>query len=79
MMMRSTVVKKPGRKRSPVETWNGDSYSVALKKMVRLTRIIDRRRNLYYEKVQDPETREVLHEEEEHPLTEHRGHGDGRQ
>jgi hypothetical protein len=74
MLLAAKVMKKPGQKKSPVESIKGDVYSVAKGKMVRIHRMIDRRRNLYYEKVHDPDTRDVLHEDEE-PLSEHRGHG----
>ena len=66
--------QKPGEKRSSSESIKGDVYSVAKGKMVRIHRIIDRRRDLYYERVHDPDTREGLHEVEE-SLSEHRGHG----
>jgi hypothetical protein len=77
MMVRSTVKRRPGQRKAPVESKQGDELSVATGRSVRVHRIIDRRRNLYYEKVHDPETRRVLHEVEE-PLTEHRGHGSAR-
>jgi DNA-directed RNA polymerase subunit RPC12/RpoP len=74
ILISEKVQRKPGQKRSPSESIKGDIYSVAKGKMLRIHRIIDRRRNFYYEKVHDPDTREVLREVEE-PLTEHRGHG----
>ena len=40
-------------------------------------RQIDRRSDLYREILWDPATGEVLHKQE-HPLSEHRGHGDDR-
>src|ERR671914_91428 len=76
MMIRSTVRRKPGQRRSPVESKHGDELS-ASGRWVRVHRIVDRRRNFYYEKVHDPETREVLRDVEE-PLTEHRGRGSAR-
>ena len=45
--------------------------------MMRLHRIIDRRHNRYYEKVHDPESREVIREVDE-PLTDHQGRGDAK-
>jgi hypothetical protein len=72
--MRTTVRRDPGQRRSPVEELGGDVYSHSLGRMVRIQRIIDRRRDLYYERVFDPETREVLREIEE-PLSQHTGRG----
>jgi hypothetical protein len=72
--LRLTVEKKPGDRRRPVEELSGDVYSQSLGRMVRIHRIIDRRRDAYYERVLDPETREVLREVDE-ALTEHRGRG----
>jgi hypothetical protein len=72
--MRSTVKKRPGEPRPPVEEVSGDVYSHSLGRMVRIQRIIDRRRDLYYERVLDPVTREVLREIEE-PLSQHTGRG----
>jgi hypothetical protein len=72
--MKSTVKRKPGERRSPVESISGDVYSQSLGRMVRINRIIDRRRDLYYERVLDPNTREVLREVEE-PLSKHTGRG----
>jgi hypothetical protein len=77
MMVRSTVKRRPGQKKTPVESKQGDELSVARGRWVRVHRIIDRRRDLYYEKIHDPETRKILHEVEE-PLTQHRGHGSAR-
>jgi hypothetical protein len=77
VMVRSTVRRRPDQKKTPVESKQGDELSVGTGRWVRVHRIIDRRRNLYYEKVHDPDTREILHEVEE-PLTEHRGHGSAR-
>jgi hypothetical protein len=70
------VHKKPGEKRSPVEERHGDIFS-SDGRWLRIHRIIDRRRNGYYEKIHDHETREVLREVDE-PLSEYRGRGDAR-
>jgi hypothetical protein len=72
--MRATVQRNPGERRSPVESISGDVYSHSLGRMVRIHRTIDRRRDLYYERVLDPDTREVLREVEE-PLSHHTGRG----
>ena len=77
VVMRASVVKKPGEKRSPVESVKGAFLSRAIGRWVHVHRIIDRRRNRYYEKVLDVEAREVLREVDE-PLTEHRGRGDAK-
>lgn len=74
VLIRDKAQKKPGQRKPSSESIKGDVYSVARGKMVRIHRIIDRRRDLYYEKIHDPDTREVMHEVEE-PLSEHRGHG----
>jgi hypothetical protein len=74
MTMRSTVERKPGQRRPPVEELSGDVYSHSLGRMVRIRRVIDRRRDVYYERVLDPERREVLREIDE-PLSEHRARG----
>ena len=73
-ILRTSVVKKPGEKRTPVESVKGDFISHATGRWVRVHRIIDRRRNRYYEKVLDPEARQTLREVDE-PLTDHRGRG----
>jgi hypothetical protein len=44
---------------------------------MRVRRVVDRRNNYYYEKIHDPETREVVREVEQ-PLTDHRGRGDAK-
>jgi hypothetical protein len=76
MITSSTVQRKPGQKRPPVEERKGDIFS-SDGRWLRIHRIIDRRRNRYYEKIHDHETREVLREVTE-PLTEHRGRGDAK-
>jgi hypothetical protein len=73
MMTGIKVVKKPGEKRSPVEEKMGDELQ-ADGGWKRVHRIIDRRGDRYYEKVHDPDTREVTHLTDE-PLSEHVGHG----
>jgi hypothetical protein len=69
-----TVKRKPDKRRSPVESTSGDVYSRSLGRLVRINRIIDRRRDLYCERVLDPDTRKVLREVEE-PLSQHTGRG----
>jgi hypothetical protein len=77
VLLSAKVRKQPGQRRSPAEEIKGDVYSASRGKMIRIHRIIDRRRNLYFERVHDPDTREVIGEVEQ-PLTEHRGHGDAK-
>lgn len=55
----------------------GDSYSYAQRRWVQLRRVIDRRNNRYQEKIEDPETGEVLRDVDE-PLSDHIGRGDAR-
>ena len=64
----------PSRKKVRAEFYQGYEKSEALGKDVRKTRDIDRCNNLYHEKVEDPETGEIVHECTE-PLSNHRGHG----
>jgi hypothetical protein len=54
--------------------FSGYEYSNYLGKMVRKSRLIDRDRDLYFERITDIETGEVLNETSE-PLSQHRGHG----
>ena len=56
------------------QTIIGDDYSHSHEKWVHKTRVIDKRNDHYHEKVTDPETGEVIHEQA-HPLSEHQGHG----
>jgi hypothetical protein len=52
--IKSTAAKKPGQRRPPVESISGDVYSHSLGRMVRIHRLIDRRRDWYYERVMGP-------------------------
>lgn len=56
------------------EFMDGDEYSDRLKKFVDKKREIDRESYMYYEKVTDKETSEIIHEVQE-TLTDHYGHG----
>jgi hypothetical protein len=52
----------------------GWDFSDSLDRLVRKVSHFDRRQNRRLEHVEDPETGDVLHHQD-HPLTEHRGHG----
>ncbi len=52
----------------------GWDFSKKLGKLIRKVSHFDQRTDSRYEHVEDPETGEVLHHED-HPLSEHRGHG----
>jgi hypothetical protein len=52
----------------------GDTLQHATGKYAHHERLIDRKNDLYREHVEDPDTGEVIHHNEE-PLSEHRGHG----
>lgn len=66
--------KEPGRKKPAVELRTGDDLHRKSGRWMKLVRRIDRKTNRYTEKVEDPETGNVIHESDE-PLTDHRGHG----
>lgn len=66
--------KRVGQKRPFVESLSIPSHSRSLGKFVHHERLIDRDKNLYYEKVSDYESGAVIHEHKE-PLSEHVGHG----
>ena len=56
------------------ETKSGEELYRKTNKWHQIERIIDREHNVYYEKITDLETGEVIRYEWE-PLSEHRGHG----
>ncbi|RDV26276.1 hypothetical protein [Lysinibacillus capsici] len=66
--------KVPGKKKPRTEFIAGEEYSVRGEKWVEKQRYINRDEDIYYERVKDPDTGEVLHECSE-PLTKHTGHG----
>jgi hypothetical protein len=66
--------KLPSRKKVRVEFFDGYEWSVALEKVIKKSRLIDKREDLYHERIEDPETGEIIHECKE-SLTEHQGHG----
>jgi len=66
--------KRPGDKRPYFESRGVPAHSVSRQKLVHREQIIDRENDLYYERVTDYESGEVIHLSEE-PLSEHVGHG----
>lgn len=72
--MLSAAVKEIGKKKPILEEKVGSEIWKDKGKYVTKKRIIDRENNHYYEKIVDPDTKEVIHECDE-PLTEHFGHG----
>ena len=66
--------KRAGLKRPFIEVFSGAQWSHKLKKWIDKIRTIDREKDLYEEKVTDPESREVLHNTKE-KLSAHVGHG----
>ena len=75
--MRSSlrVRAKAGGKGKPFQEEKvGDDYWRKGGRWMTFRRLIDRRRNRYVERIEDPETGEVIKDVDE-PLSEHRGHG----
>ena len=69
--------RRPGYKKPIAEGVSGDDLHRKNGRWMRLSRLIDRLKNRYSERVVDPETGQVVHECDE-ALTEHRGHGSDR-
>lgn len=72
--LKGTSGKIPGKKKPAMEFQAGEEKSVALDKWVNKDRVIDRKNDVYHEKVVDPDSGTILHECTE-PLSEHFGHG----
>lgn len=66
--------KMPGKKKPCSEFQSGEEWSVSQKCYVDKVRQIDRENDVYYEKVVNKKTGEVIHECSE-PLSQHFGHG----
>lgn len=66
--------KIPGKKKPLGEFQTGEGKSVSRGRFVDKIRKIDRENDLYFERVIDPETGEIIHECSER-LSEHFGHG----
>ncbi len=66
--------RSPGEKKPFLEQKTGDDLFRKTRRWRVLNRIIDRRRNRYFERVEDPEAGAVLRHVEE-KLTDHRGRG----
>lgn len=64
---------KRGRGKHDVEVLSGHEYSAA-GRMIKKDRLIDRKRDLYKERVVDADSGEVIRDVE-HPLSEHIGYG----
>lgn len=62
------------KKNPRYEFTEGNELRKSDNKWMKKTRIIDKYNNKYFEKVTDPETGEIIHENEE-SLSEHFGHG----
>ncbi|MCX5977399.1 MAG: hypothetical protein NTV33_11415 [Coprothermobacterota bacterium] len=60
-----------------VEEVSGDDLHMENCRWMKLTRVIDREKNLYQESVVDPTTGEVVHECKE-PLSKHQNHGNAK-
>jgi hypothetical protein len=70
--------RSPGEKKPFLEQRTGDDLFRKARRWMVLNRIIDRRRNRYFERLEDPETGAVLRHADE-KLTDHRGRGSARQ
>lgn len=70
--------KMPGKKKPAFEFQAGEQKSVSLDKWVNKDRVIDRKNDVYYERVVDPDSGTILHECTE-PLSEHFGHGSAKE
>ena len=67
-------VREEGVKKLTKEFLYGADYSKQEHKYMEKERVIDRKNNIYHEKVTDPDNGNVVHKCDE-PLTEHFGHG----
>jgi predicted nucleic acid-binding Zn-ribbon protein len=71
---RRMKARRQGFKKPFIEQVTGDDLHRNTGRWMKLTRVIDRLRDWYHEKVTDPETGRTVHECEE-PLSKHQGHG----
>lgn len=69
--------RHPGSRKPFVEGITGASWSRKLGRYVQRLMRINRDANRYEERVTDPETGEVIHQNDE-ALSDHQGHGDAR-
>jgi hypothetical protein len=72
------ITKRPGVKKPLSEVFVGPSMSAKLGRDVDKYRNIDRTNDWYEERITDPVTGEVIHEQA-HRLSEHIGHGSAKQ
>lgn len=66
--------KEPGVKNPVVDHFSGFEFTHNTRTFSERIRVIDRKRDWYYEFVRDPKTGEIIHECSE-PLSQHFGHG----
>ena len=71
-------IKSEGQKRPSGEFMYGADYSKKEHRYMKKERVIDRKNNVYHEKVIDPVSGTVIHECDE-PLTDHFGHGSAKE
>ncbi|MBC8052185.1 MAG: hypothetical protein H7Y13_03905 [Sphingobacteriaceae bacterium] len=69
-----TKEKLKGNKKPVREISEGEDYSFKAGKFMFKERVINRKNNTYLEKVQDPDTGEIIHYTN-HSLKDHKGHG----
>jgi hypothetical protein len=67
-------VREQGQQRPFIESYDRPSLSHKTGRWMRKVMRLDRRNNRYQDRVTDPETGEIVHEEDE-LLTDHQGHG----
>lgn len=72
--MRAKRPSLPSDKKLRWDANSGYEMSVSLQRLVKVERTLDRDADLYFERVTDPQTGEILHECQE-PLSKHIGHG----
>ncbi len=60
------------------ETTDGDSYSVSLKRLVKVSQLVDHDNGRYVKKVVDPVTGDTLRDVDK-PLSDHQGRGSAKQ
>ena len=74
LRVKGSEPKPSGGKREFLDAFEGTEHSRALGRVVKKSRLVDRRANRYMERVVDPQSGDVLRDVDE-PLTDHRGRG----
>jgi hypothetical protein len=69
-----TKARREGARKAFLEERSGDDLWRKFGKWMKLTRLVDRDRDRYFEHIEDPETGEVARHVDE-PLSQHRGRG----